>query len=498
MAKLRSVNPANGEVLGDVKIATKAEIETGVNRAKKAFLDWKKTDLAKRAKILIKLADLLEKNQEKLAKLVTKEMGKPLVEARGEVEDAAGTVRYFVEEGKKVLKDEVLEPRLSQAELKKMDKAGVEDAVKYLQKKKGIKSISLIRYDPVGVIGVIKLWNYPLDVPLVAISSALLTGNCVLFKPAEEVPLISQELARLVWQAGVPIEVFQVLQGRAQVGAMLVDTEIDMVNFTGSSEVGQEIAGKCGKRLIKFCLEMGGSSPALVLRDADLELAANGVLYGRFVNCGQVCNAIKRVIVEKPVAEKFTKMLAERVEALRVGDPMEAKVDIGPLASEKQLKKFEQQVTKGVIQGGRIIVGGRRLYDEPYNKGWFHEPTLMVYVQPRNIVMQEEVFGPMLAVCQVENLNQAIKTANNNPYGLTAAVFTKSKLKAEQVERKVEAGSIYVNEPMAYSCKAPWTGLKLSGFGVEGSKHGLWEMVNKKHVYYDLTGEKGKKYWLPY
>jgi len=295
----------------------------------------------------------------------------------------------------------------------------------------------------------------------------------VILKPSDYVPLVTDMWVKLFWQAGVPKEVLQVLHGRALVGQMLIDSEIDMVSFTGSTAVGQEIANKCSARLIKFVLEMGGSSAAIVCSDTDLEKAAEAIVHGRFDNCGQICCAIKRVFVEKKVYNKLIKLLSEKIKQL----------ELGPLVSEAQLKKFEQQITRGVIQGGRIIVGGRRLRDEKHSKGFFHEPTLMIHVHNKMEIMRQETFGPVLPVMEVESFDQAIKLANDSDYGLTATVFTKVKEKIIKAQQELMAGSVYINTTFACPEGAPWTGLKKSGFGTEGGKHGIWEFVHKEHWY---------------
>ena len=289
--------------------------------------------------------------------------------------------------------------------------------------------------------------------------------------------------AELIWQAGVPKDAFQVLFGGAKIGEMLMDQPIDMVSFTGSSAVGKTIAGKCAARLIKFSLELGGSSPAIVCRDADLELAAETIVSSRFANCGQVCNAVKRVFVERGVAAKLTKLIVAKVAKLKVGNPLDEATEMGPLVSEKQLKRFEDQVTKGVVQSGRIILGGRRLREGEWLKGYFHQPTVMIHVHSKMAVMQEEVFGPMLPICEVENLNQAIRYANQNEYGLTAVGFTTSRQNAERIVGEVVAGGTYINKDVAFYPGSPWTGLKESGFGTAGGKHGLWEFTHKRHVH---------------
>lgn len=470
MPPLKSINPANGSLVGSVKISTKAEIEAAVLTAKTAFSGWKALGLAKRAQFLVKLAGLLKKNRQSLAELITLEMGKPIIQALDEVDSTAADVLYNAKAGPKLLADEAL------------------------VKAKGITSV--IRYDPVGVIAAIKPWNYPINTPMLALAQALVAGNVIIFKPSEYTSLTGQKLAELIWQAGVPKDVFQVVYGGGKIGEMLVDQPVDMVSFTGSSQVGREIANKCAARLIKFSLEMGGSTPAIVCRDADLELAANAIVWGRFNNCGQVCNAIKRVFVERGVAAKLTKLIAAKVAKLKVGDPLEKTTEVGPLVSEEQLKQFESQVTRAVVQSGRIIVGGRRLRTEPYLKGYFHEPTVMVYVNSRMDVMQQEVFGPLLPICEVESLSQAIKLANQNEYGLTAVGFTKSKVNAERIINEVVAGGCYINEEVAFYPGSPWTGLKKSGFGTVAGKHGLYEFTHKRHVHIDNSGRTTRAYWF--
>lgn len=473
MAKLSSINPSNNEILGSVKIATKLEVEEAVKTARLGFLKWKAVPLAKRTNILLKLSQLMKKEAPGLGKLIAQEMGKPLTEAVDEVLASGETVKWFAIKGPRYLTDEPIG-----------------------DKKTNISSV--IHYEPRGVVGAIKPWNFPVDTVMLAIAPALLAGNSVILKPSEYVPLVSEELAKLIWQAGVPKDVFLVLQGRGQVGAMLVDSQIDMVSFTGSTPVGQEIAKKCSSRLIKYVLELGGSSAAIVCQDADLDLAVKAIVWGRFSNNGQVSNAIKRVFVENSVADKLIEKLEEKIRELRVGDPLDKKTDVGPLVSEKQLKSFEHQVTRGVIQSGRITVGGRRLRDEEHAKGYFHEPTLMIHVTPRMEIMQEEVFGPMLPVCRVESLKEAIKATNDSKFGLTAAVFTRSKVKAKEIMAQLEVGSVYVNDVSVLPAEAPWSGLKQSGAGVEGGKFGIWEFVHKTHWHLNMSAQKNRDYWFPY
>ncbi len=464
MPELKSLNPTDGSLLGSVKISTKADIEQAMIKAKAGAKAWRVTTLTKRALVLNKLAENLKKNRQAIAKLITQEMGKPIVQAIDEVDSTASDILYNARAGQKLLADEVL------------------------AKNKGL--LSVLRYDPVGVVACIKPWNYPVGTPMLAMAAALMAGNSLIFKPSEETSLCGQKLAELIWQAGVPKDVFQVLFGGSKIGSMLADQPVDMVSFTGSSAVGQELANKCAARLIKFSLEMGGSTPAIVCRDADLELAAGAIVWSRFNNAGQVCNAVKRVFVERGAANKLTKLIVAKVAKLKVGNPLDKSTDMGPLVSEKQLKKFEDQVTKGVVQGGRIILGGRRLREGELLKGYFHQPTVIIHVYPKMEIMQQEIFGPMLPICEVDNLSQAINYANQSPYGLTAVGFTSSRQNAERIVNEVTAGGAYINEEVAFYPGSPWTGLKNSGFGTVAGKHGLYEFTHKRHVHLDFTGRK--------
>ncbi len=472
MPELKSINPADGSILGSVRLSTKADVEEAILTARKGFLSWRDVPLIKRSQIIAKVGPLLKKNSAKLTKLIAQEMGKPVVEAESEISLASDYVKYYSAEALKVYKDEIL-------------------------KKDGLE-VSLLRYDPVGVVALIKPWNFPVLTPFWSLIPALLAGNSVIFKPSEYVPLVSQFLVDLVWSAGVPKDVLQILQGRAQIGQMLVDSPVDMVSFTGSTAIGQEIASKCAARFIKYNLELGGSSAAIVAKDADLELAANAIVYGRYSNAGQDCLAIKRLFVERPVYNKLLKLLVPKIKALRVGNPLEKNVDMGPLVSEEQFKLFQSQVTRGVIQGGRIIAGGRQLRTEAYIKGYFHEPTLIINVNPKMEVMQQEVFGPMLPVAEVENFKQGIKQANNTPYGLTAVVFTRSKENISLAQKELEVGTVYVNDTAVFYPNVPYQGLKLSGAGIESGRFGMWEFVNKIHLHVNLSKAKTRDYWFPY
>ena len=401
----------------------------------------------KRALIMAKISQNFKKQAKSLAKLMSEEMGKPLIEAEGEMALTIDYLNFYAKEAEKYLQDEVLH--------------------------KDKQATSILRYDPVGVVAVIKPWNFPVLTSIWALGPAILTGNSVLFKPASLVPLVSQEMVKLFWQAGVPKDVLQVLHGRGPVGQMLVDSPVDMVSFTGSTEVGKQIAQNCSARFIKYVLELGGSSAGIVTKEADLDLAVKAIVYGRFSNCGQDCLAIKRLFVESSIANKLTKKLTEEIKKLRIG------IDIGPAGERRSAEKFEKQVTKGVIQSGWIIAGGRRVRTEELKNGFYHEPTLMIHVHSKMEIMQEEVFGPLLPVCTVMSFNEAIKLANDTKFGLTAVVFTKSKEKDRSSPKRAASGDGVHKRYGNFYPQVPYQGVKESAWAWKAASTGCGNLPLK-------------------
>ncbi len=451
---LVSTNPArNYEEVGRVRVATKREVIAAVARAKKAQEQWGNYSAEERAQIIKKLIPLMTREKETFARLIVAEMGKPITEARQEVEGAIGDVAHFVVQGPGFVAEQIIR-----------DDQWDHDTV---------------LYEPWGVAGVITPWNYPLAMPVWGVIPNLIVGNTVVFKPSEETPLTGQKFADLLGQIGLPQEVFSVVHGKGDVGDMFVDAPLDLVWFTCSSKAGQKIFAKAGKKFIKAVLELGGSSPAIVCEDANLDGAVREIVTGRFSNCGQVCTAVKRLFVHRRVYQKFIKELVWQVAQIKVGDPMNENTKIGSLAAERQLQLLEAQVEDAVEKGAKILFGGER----PAGlKGAYYLPTILTNVKNTMRVMQEEVFGPVLPVVAFKDFNQALALANNTPYGLSAEVFTSDKGRAEQAARELKAGTVAVNTDNFFSLDCPFGGYKNSGMGRE---HGVWgfrELVQVKHV----------------
>ncbi|MGB9911286.1 MAG: aldehyde dehydrogenase family protein [Microgenomates group bacterium] len=453
---LYSTNPAkNYEVIGKVKVSSDKEIGLCVEKAHEVKEKWRKISLENRIKILKKIKNLILNNKEKIAKLITLETGKPIREAYDEVEFDQKYFNYFLKEALKFLPKRVLFE----------DGGGKSELV----------------FEPYGVTAVITPWNFPLDLPIWGIVPNLLVGNTVVFKPSEETPLTGKFLGDLLNQVGLPEGVFNIVFGNEEVGKKLVDSQIDLIWFTGSSAAGQEIYQKVGKKFIKAVLELGGSSPAIVFADANLDNAIEEIYTGRFLNCGQVCTAIKRLLVEKSIFEKVVEKLKSRVEKVKIGDPLNPETEMGSLISKKQLEILECQVKDAVKKGAKIIAGGKK--PDGFN-GAFFEPTLLVNIKKNMRVYKEEVFGPVLPILPFKDKEEAIRIANDTIYGLSAEIYTSDRRLAKEVASQIQAGTISVNTDSFFFPSCPFGGYKKSGIGREHGEFGFMELVQIKHIHW--------------
>jgi acyl-CoA reductase-like NAD-dependent aldehyde dehydrogenase len=356
---------------------------------------------------------------------------------------------------------------------------------------------SYVHFEPLGVLGVIAPWNWPVLIPLGFIAPGLLAGNAIVFKHSELTPLVAEELRRLFLDAGVPEAVFQIVQGRGDVGAALVDAPTERIFFTGSTEVGQKVMAHASRSLKKAVLELGGSDPAIVCEDADIENASSGLVWGGFNNCGQNCNSVERVIVNESVADRLIEALVEKTKCLRVGDGMDPGTDVGPLASEAQLKKTEAVVRSAEAGGGRILCGGKR----PEGlKGCFYEPTVILWSRANPAPADIELFGPVLYVTPAAGDGDAVRLANASCFGLAASVWTSDGERGERIGRAVESGTVMVNDVVVSFgiAEAGWTGVKKSGVGWVHGEKGLDEMVNIQYVHRDRQNHLQKFWWFPY
>jgi acyl-CoA reductase-like NAD-dependent aldehyde dehydrogenase len=452
--RLKTLNPSTEEVLKEYDIMSRNRIIESVKNARKGFIDWKK-DIHRRAEFLYAFASEFRKNKENLARTATLEMGKAIKESRSEVEKCAWVVEYYADNGKIFTSEEVVNT----------------DARK-----------SIIRFEPIGVIGSIMPWNFPYWQAIRFASPSLMVGNTIVLKPASATMQCGIEIEKAFTKAGTPEGVFQTLVGDSSIAETLIDSDINGVTFTGSVTVGGKVAQRATSQIKKTVLELGGSDPFIVCEDADIEKTASGAAKGRFINCGQSCIASKRFIVVKKIANEFIEKFAQNTEKLKVGDPLSEDTDIGPLVNGESLNNMETLVKESVSQGGEIVVGGERLK----SKGFFYRPTIIKKVSPDMKIAKEEVFGPIAPVIVVEDEEQAMKIANDSKYGLGASIWTQDLEKAEKLAMLVESGIVTVNNVVISDPRVPFGGIKHSGFGRELSRYGMLEFANIKSVrFYD-------------
>jgi succinate-semialdehyde dehydrogenase/glutarate-semialdehyde dehydrogenase/succinyl-CoA reductase len=452
--KIKTINPATEEVLNEYKIMTKEQINDKVKKARNAFQDWKK-DAGKRTDLLHDFANQLRKDKENLAKRATNEMGKAIKEARSEVEKCAWAMEYYADNGQIFSTDEVVNT----------------DARK-----------TVIRFQPIGVIGSIMPWNFPYWQALRFAAPSLMIGNTIVLKPASATMQCGIEIDKTFNRVGLPDGVFQTLVGDSSIAESLIDSDINAVTFTGSVPVGAKVAQRATSQIKKTVLELGGSDPFIVCEDADIEKASNGAIKGRFINCGQSCIASKRFIIVKNVANEFIEKFVQKTEKLKVGDPLSDDTDIGPLVNASGLNKIDSQVKESVKEGAEVLTGGERIG----RKGYFYRPTVLKNVNPKMKIAQEEVFGPAAPIIVAEDEAEAIELANDSEYGLGASIWTQDLDRAERLSSSVESGIVSVNNVVASDPRVPFGGVKKSGFGRELSRYGMLEFVNIKSVrFYD-------------
>ncbi len=451
---IKTINPATEQVLNEYEIMTKEQINDKVKKAQIIFQDWKK-DASKRTDLLHDFATQLRKDKENLSKRATNEMGKAIKEARAEVEKCAWAIEYYADNGQILSTDEVINT----------------DARK-----------TVIRFQPIGVIGSIMPWNFPYWQALRFAAPSLMIGNTIVLKPASATMQCGIEIEKAFDRVGLPDGVFQTLVGDSSVAESLIDSDINAVTFTGSVPVGAKVAQRATSQIKKTVLELGGSDPFIVCEDADIEKASNGAIKGRFINCGQSCIASKRFIVVKNVANEFIEKFVQKTEKLKVGDPLSDDTDIGPLVNASGLNKIDSQVKESVKEGAEVLTGGERIG----RKGYFYRPTVLKNVNPKMKIAQEEVFGPVAPIIVAEDEVEAIELANDSEYGLGASIWTQDLDKAERLSSSVESGIVSVNNVVASDPRVPFGGVKKSGFGRELSRYGMLEFANIKSVrFYD-------------
>lgn len=473
---IKSINPATLDIIGKVETTPPEKVESIVQSAREGFEVWRQYPLKERAAVIKKAQQLLLDRSHEFAETITLEMGRPYAESLAlEVVAAADIMGHYARHAKKYLNGH----RVS------------------LHNPFFKRRTSRFYFQPLGVMGIISPWNWPLLIPLGCIIPALLAGNAVVFKHSEFTPLLAVKIRELLSDAGVPEKTFQLIQGYGDVGRALVDSNIEKIFFTGSTNVGRLIMEQASKDLKKTVLELGGNDPAIVCKDADLEITASGILWGGFNNCGQNCNGIERVYVNKSIADSFIAKLVEKTKKLTVGNGMEENTDIGPLASEAQLNKIKKIVTQFREMGGQILTGGNPIDAE---KGYYFEPTVILMEKSIPFDTGLEIFGPVILVTSVDDDAEAVRLANRSDFGLSASVWTRNRKRGQEIARQLQAGSVMINDSVvAFGMpEADWTGVKKSGIGWVHGEKGLYEMVNIMHINDDALNKTQNFWWFPY
>ncbi|MEA5521864.1 NAD-dependent succinate-semialdehyde dehydrogenase [Limnoraphis robusta] len=450
---IATINPATGELLKTFEALTDAQIENSLSLAQQAFEQYRHLPYEQKANWMQNAANILETDAEKFAKLMTLEMGKPLTSAIAEAKKSASVCRYYAENAAQFLAPVPAETDASQ---------------------------SYVRYEPMGIILAVMPWNFPFWQVLRFAAPALMAGNVGLLKHASNVPQCALAIAEIFTEAGFPEGVFQTLLiGSDKVAQVISDDRVKAGTLTGSEPAGMSFASLAGKHIKKTVLELGGSDPFIVLESADLEAAVESAVTARMLNNGQSCIAAKRFILAEAIADQFEQGLVEKFQALKIGDPMAADTDVGPLATPDILQDIDNQVKASVAKGAKVLIGGQPLA-QPGN---FYPPTILSDIPPGTPPYEEEFFGPVALMFRVSTLDEAIKLANSTVFGLGASAWTTDEAERDRLISELDAGAVFINGLVKSDPRLPFGGIKRSGYGRELSIQGIHEFVNIKTVW---------------
>jgi len=466
---LESLSPVDGQVLGQFQKGSRRDLDLAVEAALGAFAGWRGTPAPRRGEILLRAGALLKERKEELASTISLEMGKVLAEARGEVQEAIDFLEYVAGEGRRFL------GQTTPSELP--------------------GKICMTVRQPVGIVGCITPWNFPLAVPVWKLGAALIAGNCVVFKPASLTPLCAVRLVEVLEEAGIPPGILNMVVGEAQeVGQALVEhPAVRAISFTGGLAAGRDVywRGACG--LKRVGLELGGKNPMIVLEDADLDLAVDGALFGAFGTSGQRCTSTSRLILQAGIHEPMLGMLLERIRGFKLGHPLDDSVQMGPVSGPDQEKKILGYISLAHEEGARLLCGGTKALEAPLDRGHFIYPTVFE-VAPHMRIAREEIFGPVLSVIRVKDYQEAIEVANQVDYGLSSSIYTRDINLAFRAIQDLETGITYVNAPtIGAEVHLPFGGVKHSGNGTrEAGPTAIEEFTELKTVFLDYSGRLQK------
>jgi acyl-CoA reductase-like NAD-dependent aldehyde dehydrogenase len=464
-------NPANRhDLVGLFPASGPEDVNEAVQAAKEAFARWRFVPAPKRGEILYRVGELLRRQKEEIALSMTREMGKILKETRGDVQEGIDTAFYVAGEGRRLFGE------TTPSELP--DKFAM-----------SVRS-------PIGVCALITPWNFPMAIPTWKLFPALLCGNTVVLKPAEDTPHTAVKLFEILAEAGVPPGVANLVHGRGEeVGAALVrHPDVKLVSFTGSAAVGREIASVCGQQLKRVSLELGGKNAQIVMEDADLNLALEGALWGAFGTTGQRCTATSRLILHRDIKKELTDRLVARAEEIKVGDGLDETVEMGPLINSAAREKVHRYVQIGKGEGARLVIGGSVYEEGPWIDGYFYRPTIFDQVTPSMRIAREEIFGPVLSIIEVKSFEEAIEVINGTPYGLSSSIYTRDVARSFRAMRDIEAGITYINGPtIGAEVHLPFGGVKDTGNGHREAGTTVYDIFSEwKAIYIDYSGKLQK------
>ncbi|MGE9810228.1 aldehyde dehydrogenase family protein [Ferroplasma acidiphilum] len=470
---LKVLNPSTGLPVASVQSASRDDVRKAINAARNSFASgiWSRATPGDRSNVLLKVAELIEKNQDKFIKVETENSGKSIKQISGyDIPYTIDNIRFLA------------------GACRTLEGKAMNEYV--------ADGTSAIRREPIGAIGIITPWNYPLMMVVWRAFPALAMGNSVVVKPASYTPLTTLMLADIMKEAGVPDGVFNVITGPgSSVGEEMAKSEkLDMIAFTGSTEVGKRLSVLAASNLKKVSLELGGKAPFIVFKDANIDAAVESAIVGGLVNNGQDCANSTRYYIQEEVFDKFVSLLKNRIQKLRIGDPMDPATDMGPLISETQRERVEGYIEKGIQEGGKLLSGGERPEIPGHEKGYYINPALIYTENEDSAIVKEEIFGPVFTILKFKDYNDAISRSNDVTYGLGSSVWTSDITTAMRATRDLRFGTVWVNEHVVVPSEMPWAGYKESGHGASLSPYSLEEFTYIKHVYFDLTG-KVRKDW---
>lgn len=472
-----STSPEHGRELGEATQSSSEEVEEAVVAARNALLAWRSTPVAERSNHVAAAAEILRQEYGNageatpLKRLICDEMGKRLPEADIEVVESADMLSFFAGCGPEYLRERNLDL----------------DPALWPSKR------SSIDFESIGVVGIIKPWNYPLEIPIWAIGAALVAGNTAVFKPSELTPLVGTRIVEIFESAGLPPGVLNLVTGNGRTGQSIVrNPGVDMISFTGSIPVGRSVAVECAQRFCRVSLELGGKDAMLVLDDANPELAVNGALWGAFANCGQVCVGVRRLFLHRSLRDSVLSSLIEQAQGLRLGR------DLGPLASTDQLEKVKRHVDDARKGGATVLCGGRRATEPELATGYYYEPTVLEGTTPTMLVEQEDTFGPVVSVYEFTDEEEVLSRINGVHYDLGASVWTEDRERGLRIARRISSGMVWINDVNVAFPQAPWSGRRWSGHGVDLSEFSLYEFSHIKHLNYETGTDERRPWWFPY